>query len=762
MRINLFLPLGVVVAAVSLVACGGNDGSTAAGNGGAPITSSTGGHANAGASATGGATSTNTSTGVTTGGQGTAGSTSTSVVTTGGAPPTTSGGAPTSTGGTGTTTTGGTKATGGTSGTSVVTTGGAPTSTGGTGTTTTGGTKATGGTTSTTTSVSTGGVTATGGTKATGGTTAAATGGATTATVTPATPSCPTGNNSEGVPNAANPPVANVISDFNNAGDATNYPCVPDPNHLANPCSDSHLIVYKQGGRGGTLWYGYTDYTATPDSSTTVASSLPTLSWDGTQGVCTSGGSMHVKGTGNTGWGSGIGVDLMQRNASNQKVPYNASAYTGIGFNMKCASDVGYIYFKLIDAVNDGDCNATSCGIGSVCVYSGTGTICNQYGYKNAWVTKNWSNYELYFADALQDPNAALSTTATVPDKTKLTALQMQFNTGYDTSGSNKVATSFECWIDDVHFLTGNPPTPQTTCASGAYTTSGNKIMCGSTQKIFRGVARPSMEWDTSGWNVMPWDMARIKNGWKANLVRIGMNQDFYMGTSVASNGTIYPKYIARAARWAESYGLDVILDLHWVDAAHPSSTSGYMAGPSTNSPAFWTAVATAFKSDNHVMFELYNEPTVSDWATWKTNYQALYNAVRNTPASATQIVILGGLDWAYDLSGLPANAISGTNIVYNTHPYANKAPSSDWPAKFGTLAATYPVMATEFGSYDCTGTWTTSLITYMEGLGMSWTAWGWYAGGGCSFPSLISSYDGTSLAGGNADASRTVMASKN
>ena len=101
----------------------------------------------------------------------------------------------------------------------------------------------------------------------------------------------------------------------------------------------------------------------------------------------------------------------------------------------------------------------------------------------------------------------------------------------------------------------------------------------------------------------------------------------------------------------------------------------------------------------------------------------------------------------------------SGTNIAYNTHPYGNKAPSTDWDGKFGNLTATYPIFATEFGTYDCTGSWTSSLITYMEGKGMSWTGWGWYAGGGCNFPSLISSYDGTVLSGGNADAVKTGLA---
>ncbi len=786
MRIQNFFPLGVLVAATTIVGCSADNTASTIGGQGGSVSSNTGGKANGGGATSVGGTGAGgnaTSVGGNTSGVGGTTANSAGGNATGGAGV---GGNATGGAGVGGNATGGANVGGNATGGAGVggnATGGSKANTGGAnvGGNATGGAgvggNATGGSKATTGGASVGG-------NATGGTPAATTGGSTSSSAAPVTEACPTGNNSEGVAwESPSPAAATVISDFNTLGDTTNYPCVADPNHPENSCTDQHLIVYKNGTRGGTLWYPYTDYQDDPNCNsstqkcTTRAASLPTLTWDSgtnSQGTCTPGGSMNAAGPGISstsgnggGWGSGIGVDFMPRNASNQKQTFNASAagYTGIGFSMKCASDVGYVYFKLIDAVNDGDCATGSCGISSVCVYSGSGTICNQFGYKNAWITKNWSNYELYFADALQDPNTALGT-ATAVDTTKLTSLQMQFNTGYDTSGSNKTATSFNCWIDDVHFLTTAAPTPKTTCSS-AYTTSGNKIMCGSTQKIFRGVARPSLEWDTSGWEVMPWDMQRIKNGWNANLVRIGLNQDFYMGTTTASTAQIYPKNVARAVRWAEAAGLDVILDLHWINQTDGTSTTGIMASTATNSDKFWTAVAGAFKSDNHVMFELYNEPTLgggspaaSDWSTWKTNYQALYNAVRG--AGANQITILGGLNWAYDLSGLPANAITGTNIVYNTHPYANKAASSDWPSKFGTLAATSPVISTEFGTYDCTGTWTTSLITYMEGLNMSWTAWGWYSGGGCAFPSLISSYDGTVLAGGNGAASQSVMKSKN
>ncbi|MEZ4302666.1 MAG: cellulase family glycosylhydrolase [Polyangiaceae bacterium] len=83
---------------------------------------------------------------------------------------------------------------------------------------------------------------------------------------------------------------------------------------------------------------------------------------------------------------------------------------------------------------------------------------------------------------------------------------------------------------------------------------------------------------------------------------------------------------------------------------------------------------------------------------------QSLYDAVRAT--GANNLVLIGGLDWAYSLQGVPAHRIQGFNIVYVTHPYnyPGKQPG-DWDNDWGFLTATDPVMVTEFGSFDCS-TW--------------------------------------------------------
>ena len=160
-------------------------------------------------------------------------------------------------------------------------------------------------------------------------------------------------------------------------------------------------------------------------------------------------------------------------------------------------------------------------------------------------------------------------------------------------------------------------------------------------------------------------------------------------------------------------------------------------------------------------MFELYNEPHDVSWSVWRSGgtassgfqavgMQQLYDAVRAT--GAQNLVIIGGLDWAYDLSGVPANRIDGYNIAYATHPY--NAPGKQpvlWDSAWGFLTETDPIIVTEFGDTEtaCATDYSAALIQYADAHVTSWTAWAWYPGG-CSFPALIDDWSATPSAFGH------------
>jgi aryl-phospho-beta-D-glucosidase BglC (GH1 family) len=279
-------------------------------------------------------------------------------------------------------------------------------------------------------------------------------------------------------------------------------------------------------------------------------------------------------------------------------------------------------------------------------------------------------------------------------------------------------------------------------------------------------------------------DYTTMAGSWKANVVRIPLNQDFWLAASpIYDSG--YANVIDEQVTNARAAGLDVILDLHWSDkgtlSAASASTLGTLPGQQrmadANSVTFWQEVATKYKDNGHVVFELYNEPHDIPWNVWlgggntgstgaggaaftAVGMQTLYDTVRAT--GANNLVLVGGVNWAYDLSGVPANRVSGFNIAYVSHVYDHTTghSMSDWPSNWGFLAATDPIVLTEFGPFsnqgndvDCDLTFVTDLLTYADSLSVSWSSWAWwvYTNNGtddgsdyCDYPSLLLSRDGT------------------
>lgn len=294
--------------------------------------------------------------------------------------------------------------------------------------------------------------------------------------------------------------------------------------------------------------------------------------------------------------------------------------------------------------------------------------------------------------------------------------------------------------------------------APGGYYVQGNAIYNKDGEKhVFHGIARPSTEWNPQGEMISKNDFM-LQKSWGANVTRLSLNQGFWL-PGHAKYDAQYQQNIDQAVQWAKEVGLDVILDLHWSDRGNLQNQGpGQQRMADANSVTFWTSVATKYKDDGRVLFELYNEPHDVPWNVWLSGgdsgdgftaagMQDLYDAVRAT--GAKNLVLIGGLNYAYDLSGVPANRVQGSNIVYVTHPYnfQGKQPS-DWDAGWGFLAATDPIMVTEFGTFDCSTNYYSQLIAYMDARSVSWTAWAWYPGG-CGFPAVINDWGGSPNAPG-------------
>ncbi len=316
-------------------------------------------------------------------------------------------------------------------------------------------------------------------------------------------------------------------------------------------------------------------------------------------------------------------------------------------------------------------------------------------------------------------------------------------------------------------------PAAQSQMLPLALSTQGNKIMRGGGQFIFHGVNRDSLEWGQSNWGGCGGDGhftdADFNNiaSWRINTIRIPLSEAGWLGRSC--DAATYIASVDAVVAKIKSRNQYAILDLHWSDVnglapCDGGCNTGQQPMPDSDSVIFWNQVARRYANNPNVIFGLYNEPHDVSWSCWRnggctvvssTNpgvsyravgMQTLYNAVRSQ--GANNLVLAGGLLWAYDLSGINRGfALNGVNIAYDTHVYTHwHYTTSDWNAGFGQVSLKYPVVSTEFGSIDCTSTQTAPLLAYFKTHKISWTIWSWNSPGECTQPSIIADWNGTPL----------------
>ncbi|MDX3112219.1 glycoside hydrolase family 5 protein [Streptomyces scabiei] len=299
---------------------------------------------------------------------------------------------------------------------------------------------------------------------------------------------------------------------------------------------------------------------------------------------------------------------------------------------------------------------------------------------------------------------------------------------------------------------------------------SGTEFMCVQNRGIFDGPADGA-------------SIQAIKN-WRADVVRVPLNEDCWLGingVNPAYSGANYRNAISDYVSRLRQAGLYVILELHWSSGVHigfGSTCWAYAAQcqkpmpDSDHAPDFWKSVANAFKSDQAVVFDLFNEPFPNlvmfdrnaSWKCWRdggpacigflysvAGMQTLVNAVRST--GATNPVMVGGIDYSNDLSGWLTYAPSDPagNLMASWHSYNFNSCNtrSCWDSTIAPVAARYPLVVGEIGQNDCAHGYVDTLMNWLDIRELGYLGWTWNTWDCKSGPALITDYDGTPTAYG-------------
>lgn len=364
------------------------------------------------------------------------------------------------------------------------------------------------------------------------------------------------------------------------------------------------------------------------------------------------------------------------------------------------------------------------------------------------------------------------------------------------------------------------PPTG-TTSGSGTTSTSGMSIRASGAKLIdaqgntvqLRGVnvsgletvairgGSPGNPWGgQTGAATPPWSV--MASTWGANVVRLPLNEASWLGLqctdvggagSTVTNGVTrqnlpgttikadpggnYQATVKQSVADATAAGMYVILDLHW---AAPGTDCPFGQNPyldSDNSLPFWTSIATTFRSNPAVIFELFNEPFLtfltssSDyWSLWKSggtfgqlftfgspyqiaqsweapSMQQVVDAIRNN-GGATNLILVAGEHYSGDLSQWLANVPTDTltpaqiGAVWHAYPGYGAAPGTaaylqpenasgdTWTEVQSIQAAGYPVVITEFGDQNASASagapFAAQLLPWADTNGVGYVAWTW------------------------------------
>ncbi|MCX3059683.1 cellulase family glycosylhydrolase [Streptomyces beihaiensis] len=364
-------------------------------------------------------------------------------------------------------------------------------------------------------------------------------------------------------------------------------------------------------------------------------------------------------------------------------------------------------------------------------------------------------------------------------------------------SGANTVPTSFEL-NGAACAVNGTDPTPTPTSpppgtgggTAPALKVSGNQLVDAATGTAHRilGVNRSGGEFmcvQGYGFFDGPVDDASVQAiaDWKANAVRIPLNEECWLGldnVKPAYAGANYQAAVKDLVSKVEAHGMTPILDLHWSHGQYTGNSAGCSDVHATcqkpmpdaqYAPSFWSSVATAYKDDPAVAFDLFNEPypdrATSDaadaWTCWRdggtcpgigyqvAGMQDLVDAVRG--AGARNLILAGGLAYSNDLSQWlahepddPAGNLAAAFHVYNFNSCAD---ASCWNSQVAPVAAQVPVVAGEIGENTCSHGFIDQVMKWFDDRHLSYLGWTWNTWDCSSGPSLITDYDGTPTAYG-------------
>lgn len=218
-----------------------------------------------------------------------------------------------------------------------------------------------------------------------------------------------------------------------------------------------------------------------------------------------------------------------------------------------------------------------------------------------------------------------------------------------------------------------------------------------------RGISTHGINWDVGYPFVNKNSFKTLRNNWGVNAVRLAMYTDDYNGYCSGGNQAQLRSRVEKGVDSAISLGMYVVIDWHVLN----SNPNQHKA----EAKKFFAKMAKKYKNNNHVLYEICNEPNNCTWTSIKSYARTIIKTIRKYNKNA--IVIVGTPSWSQLGSNLTSNEVANSplkgykNIMYSLHFYAGEASHNQYlPAKLVyARRKKLPVIVSEFGLSPASGT---------------------------------------------------------
>jgi len=280
-------------------------------------------------------------------------------------------------------------------------------------------------------------------------------------------------------------------------------------------------------------------------------------------------------------------------------------------------------------------------------------------------------------------------------------ALAFAFSCSNGTSGSssNDISSSSTSTV----LPTGDSPVE----AYGELQAKGNKLVGSKTGGVAVQVRGVSLGWSNTGWESAPFfnstTVSAMVDHWKAEIIRTPIG---YAESGGYRNDPSNLTRVKTAIDAAIAKNVYVIIDWHSHNANNETEAA----------KAFFAQMAQEYGHYDHVIFEIYNEPTNENGGTWENIKAYAEQVIPVIRAHSDNLILVGTRHYSRHLEDVVGNALADNNVGYVLHFYSDNLfldrilesgdPSSPTFRQAITQAmdANLMVFISEYGTTDSNG----------------------------------------------------------